>query len=296
MRTTQIFFLLSIFLSPLNGHAALARNYSEVKSILQRIAAQNAANAAQIEIGNSDSGEAIVGLKIGNGPINNLVVGTHHGNEYGSTEVALGFADALAKNPILGQTVYVIPVLNIKGFNTRSRNEIVGSQSFDPNRNYPGPCGTEGPFTLKSTAALAKFVEQENIISSATLHTHFPAVVYPWGLSSRDLSTPYQSTFEKLTRDATVESHYEIGNSTEVIYPADGTFEDYAFWKHGIWSILFELGFSHYPSDSEVNTMIQINIPGLRRMLENAPVTRAIDHAFHGQCDALLRSLDRHDE
>ena len=38
------------------------------------------------------SGDTIIGLKIGNGPVNNLVVGTHHGNEYGATEVTRAFA------------------------------------------------------------------------------------------------------------------------------------------------------------------------------------------------------------
>lgn len=278
------------------SHAALIRNYAEVKSTLQRIATQYAANVALIDIGMSDNGEIIKGLKIGSGPIKNLVVGTHHGNEYGSTEVAMATAESFAQTPVQGQTIYVIPVLNTRGFDSRSRYESNKNGMHDPNRDYPGPCGTEGPFNLKSTAALAKFIDQENIISLATLHTFYPAVVYPWGLSSRDLDTPYKSTFQKLALDATVESKYETGNSTEVIYAADGTFEDYAFWKHGIWSMLFELGFSHSPSEAAVRTMIETNVPGIRRMLENAPVTRAVDHEFRGTCDLSLRSLDRHDE
>lgn len=289
-------FSIFLFLFSLSANAAITRNYTEVKNTLQRLASQYAANVALIEIGLSDSGEPIKGLKIGNGPVKNLVVGTHHGNEYGSTEVALGFAESLSNNPILGQTVFVIPVLNIKGYNDRSRWESARDGSHDPNRDYPGPCGTEGPFKLKSTSALAKFVDQENIITSATLHTFYPAVVYPWGLSSHDLTTPQQDSFVKMVQDATVESKYEIGNSSEVIYPADGTFEDYAYWKHGIWSILFEVGHSHYPNESDLKTMVQVNVPGLRRMFENAPTTRAVDHEFRGKCDLSLRSLDRHDE
>jgi hypothetical protein len=83
-----------------------------------------------------------------------------------------------------------------------------------------------------------------------------------------------------------------------VIYPADGAFEDYAFWKHGIWSLLFELGDTHEPSLDQVNTLVQVNVPGLRRFLEQAPRTRAENHAFTGKCDTSksMRKRDKHDE
>jgi hypothetical protein len=211
--------------------------------------------------------------------------------------VALAFAESVAADPIPGQTVYVVPVLNIGGYNKRSRYESNGKGAMsDPNRDYPGPCGTEGPFNLKSTKALADFIDHEKIVTAATLHTYFPAVVYPWGISTQDLANAYPEIFQKLVEAGTVESRYRVGNSTEVIYPADGAFEDYAYWKHGIWSILFELGFSHSPSDSEIQTMIAQNVPGLRRMLMTAPTTVAANHSFTGRCDVMLRKLDRHDE
>ena len=275
---------------------ASKRQYSEVKSYFSELVKAFPANAKTFIVGDSDSGDKIIGLQVGSGPVHNLVVATHHGNEYGSTEVALGFARDISAKPIPGQTVYVIPVLNISGYNSKSRRESAKGQSFDPNRNYPGPCGTEGPFSLKSTKALSKFVSENNIVSSATLHTYSPAVVYPWGLSSHDLKTGYESIFEGLVMEATRDSHYATGNSTELIYPADGTYEDYAFQTHGIWSILFELGYSHSPSADEVKTLVQVNVPGLRRMFESAPTARAEKHTFSGKCDTSLLSLDRHDE
>lgn len=270
--------------------------YGDVQSFMKTLVAKYPQNVKSIFVGASDSGLPIEGLAIGNGPVKNLVVASHHGNEYGSVEVARGVAASLAESPIQGQTVYVVPVLNIGGYNAKDRRETAGHQSFDPNRNYPGPCGTEGPFTLKSIQSLASFVDHEGIVSSATLHTFFPAVVYPWGISSHDLSTPYDDLFKGLVESATVESHYQTGNSTEVIYSADGTYEDYAFWKHGIWSLLFELGNSHSPSLADVNEMVKVNVPGIRRMLEQAPRVRAEKHAFTGRCDRLMSLMDRHDE
>ena len=264
---------------------APATNYSLVVDGLKKIAAINPLTAKWFELGMSDSGQTIVGLKIGDGETADLIVGTHHGNEYGATAVAMGAAESLAANPMPGHTVYVIPVLNISGYNTRNRYEQVGNRSIDPNRDYPGPCATEGPFISKATKALAEFIEKTNIVSSATLHTFSPAVLYPWGISTQDLATPYDSTFISLAKAATVESKYNYGNSTELLYAADGAFEDYAFWKTGAWSLLFELGHSHSPSQADMKEMVAVNVPGLRRFIEMAPKERAANHAFTGRCD-----------
>lgn len=260
------------------------RNYSEVITFLQDVNGRFPSNTALFSLGASNSGEIIQGIRIGNGSIRSLVVATHHGNEYGSTEVAKAFAAAIAENPITNHTVYVIPVLNIPGYNRGSRAEA----GLDPNRDYPGPCGTSGPFRLKSTKALADFIQSEGIINSATLHTYMPGVLYPWGISTRDTSTPYDSLFQMLTKAATQESGYAYGNNTELLYPADGTFEDYAYWQHGIWSLLFELGQSHSPSANQIAEMIRVNVPGIRRFLELAPAVRAENHAFAGKCDTTL--------
>lgn len=293
MKTT---LLLSLLLaSP--SHAAL-RDYKGVVDYLDNIVKTYGQNAQEFVLGDSDSGQKIIGLKIGNGQINNLVVATHHGNEYGSTEVALRFAYTVAVKPIAGQTIWVVPVLNIAGYNAGQRTEYSTARRavYDPNRNYPSPCGTEGPFTLKSTAALAKFIAEKNIVASATLHTFYPAVTYPWGLSTKDLTTGYESIFKGLVATAAADSHYKTGNTTQLIYAANGTFEDYAFLQHGIWSLLFELGSTHNPSPKQIEDMIAVNVPGIRRMLEAAPTQRADKHSFTGTCSLNRARPDRHDE
>lgn len=306
MKSRQV-LLGRVFLGGVVGIAILARvafahakeveisaltRYDQLMVRLNKIAADHPKTARIFSLGNSDTGEEIKGVAIGSGAVNDLVVATHHGNEYGSTEVAMAFASAIAEKPISSLTVFVIPVLNVSGYNSSTRWE----RGLDPNRDYPGPCGTEGPFKLKDTAALASFIDQKQIVVSATLHTYYPAVVYPWGIPTQQLSTPYEDGFKKLVTMAALESGYRTGNSTEVIYPAVGTFEDYAFWKHGIWSILFELGYSHVPSDTDVLEMNRVNVPGLVRMLENAPRIRAQNHGFQGACDRQMRGWDRHDE
>ncbi len=274
----------------------IEKNYSDVELFLQNLALSHKENVSLIEIGPSDSGKKIKGLKIGFGDNENLVVATHHGNEYGSTEVALAFAKDLAEKPIENKVVYVIPVLNIGGYNRKSRYETGENGSYDPNRNYPGPCGTEGPFTLKSIKSMDRFLANTNIVASATLHTYWPVVAYPWGNSTMNFSTPYDDIFKNLSLSATFLSHYETGFSGTTIYPADGTFEDYAFWKYGIWSLLFELGNSHFPGQEDIDNMIRVNVPGLRKMIEDAPLNRAMDHEFKNGCNRQLQAYDLHIE
>ena len=112
--------------------------------------------------------------------------------------------------------------------------------------------------------------------------------MYPWGISTTDLSTPYDAKYIELVKAATVESGYQIGNNTEVLYAADGTFEDYAYWKHGIWTLLFELGFSHTPDQTSIKNMVDVNVPGIRRFLTVSPKVRVTAHDFAGKCDARM--------
>lgn len=304
MNSIRILILSVFLLSGLAANASLEinppqrRTYADVQAFMGELAQTYKQTTQLIEIGQDNFGTTIVGVKIGNGNIHNLVVGTHHGNEYGATEVALATALELAKNPIADQTVYVVPVLNITGYNDKNREETYDNSgdTQDPNRDYPGPCGTEGPFKLKSTKALADLVAQEQIVSSVTLHTYAELVLYPWGVSTRDTMTAYNDEYVSLGNVAAQYSHYQVGNSTDALYPADGAYEDYAFWKHGIWSLLFEMGTTHSPDQGQIDEMVAGNVPGIISFFKTAPTQRAADHDFKGKCETYLRGLDLRNE
>ena len=120
MRTT-IFSILILCAAIARADLSTTRTYKDVTTYIHKLATLYPKNTELFTVGFSDAGIAIEGIKIGNGPVHNMVVGTHHGNEYGSTELALNFAESVAQTPIVGQTMYVIPVLNIDGYNNRSR-------------------------------------------------------------------------------------------------------------------------------------------------------------------------------
>lgn len=268
--------------------------YEQVTKFLEYLHEKYPDTTEIFEVGVNDDGIPLYGIRIGKGPLKNLVVATHHGNEYGSTEVAKSFAESLAEKPILDQTIFVVPVLNVNGYNSGNRMENFHGRYVDSNRDYPGPCNNKPYFKLKSTSSLDRLIEKEEIVSAATLHTYTPAVMYPWGMSTHDFTPPHLDIWEMLVALATKFSEYPKGNSGELVYPADGTFEDYAFWRYGVWSLLFEVGRTHYPSKAAVKQMVDENVPGLRLMFESSQLKRASDHEFRGKCDLALRKLDLH--
>jgi carboxypeptidase T len=302
LRSTALFVLLLCslgFAASAQASIGTSHDYELVKKFLADLASRYPGNAEVFQLGKNSQGLSVYGLKVGSGPVKNLIVGTHHGNESAATDLALAAAADLAGQPVAGRTIYVIPVLNISGFNANRRREQIANDpqiTQDPNRDYPGPCGSAGPFVLKSTQALANFIEREGIVSSATIHTPGPIVLYPWGHDTKDSHTNYEREFIALAEMCTQDSGYAIGNSGVNYKPANGTFEDYAFWKHGIWSLLFEVSESNHPTDSELEVIIQGNVPGLRRFMQNAPVERAPDHEFKGTCTQKLTPILQREE
>jgi len=286
--------LFSLFFNSQYDFNATA--YDKIAQSLHEIQRKNPEHSEVFTLGLSDQGLPIYGLKIGQKGKSNLIVGTHHGNEFGSTAVAIAAAEQFAQNPIQDQTLYVVPVLNVSGYNTRSRNERgPNNRSVDSNRDYDGPCRSGRAFQLSSTQSLSRLVNEKNIVASATLHTYMPGVLYPWGFSTRETMTADQSQYVDLARLAAKESGYKVGNSTEELYAADGTFEDYAYWKYGIWSLLFEMGSSHNPTQREIENMIRVNIPGLRRFFEETPPSRSVQNQFTGRCDKSVRQRSKMD-
>ncbi len=302
-RIVSVFLCLSLFISQQIKAQGMSEinnpvRYDRVKKIINEINLKYPNQTNLINLGISDSGDQILGLQIGTGKTHHLVVATHHGNEYGSTEVALALAGYVAEHPLAELTLFIIPVLNIGGYNANIRMEKgADGANHDPNRDYPGPCGTEGPYKLKSTKALAQFIELNKIVGATTLHTFSPAILYPWGMDLANQSTHYNDSYINLSQIAARLSHYQVGNSAELLYPCNGAFEDFVFWKFGIWSFLFELGTSHSPNPNDVQQLIDENVPGLYELIQAIPKTIAPDHEILSSCRGRnLRFIDRHDE
>jgi len=290
-----------VFAQELDAPFSPVRTYADIVSMMNRIHQNHPDTTEVFTLGNSPDGTPVYGVKITDPhaprPVENLVVATHHGNEYGSTEVALAFMQRISEQPLSGQTLYVIPVLNTWGYDRNQRTERDGEgHMVDPNRDYPGPCKRETRFHLSNTESLARFIAERNIVNVATLHTYAELVLYPWGISTDDVDTRYTPQFVQMGNAAASVSHYQVGNSTAALYPADGTFEDFVFWRHGIWSLLFEMGRTHSPDAGQLQQLIADNVPGLIQMFKEAPRERAPLHSFEGHCYGFENLLDLKNE
>ena len=225
------------------------------------------------------------------------MVGTHHGNERDAAPLSVAFAREVLQTLAKGQgaregslangVYYVFPVLNISGHNRNHRLEMDGSGLWhDPNRDYPDACVDNKYFKLRSTSLIAEFIQRQNIVSAVTIHGYIGTFTYPWGFYTENPETPDHDIYHKLLTYAAEANHYRIGNHKDVIYPATGSFEDWAYHDHGVWVALLEMKYNlDYGADVE----------SLIRFFMAAPREKSLDHAHYGQCsqETIFRHFNR---
>ena len=235
--------------------------YDDILADINRIVSSNPSYAQLIDIGPNDQGTTIYGLKIENpnyrgSKHNHLLVSVHHGNEGTTATLAIIFSEqllAIYKNSSHSQyqalsaaVFYVIPVLNITGYNANSRTEKgADGRWYDPNRQYPDPCDRNSYFQLASTSKLADFVRAQNFAGAVTAHGYVGTFTYPWGIYTNNTHTLDHDQFDQLARNSvTGTNSYRIGTHADEIYPASGSFEDWAYSELGIWTMLLEQKYS----------------------------------------------------
>ena len=252
MKAIYTFLLLSlvpgvIFAAQPTGRYALA--IEKMKELNK----QHPDISQLINLGKNDEGVDIIGMRVSTTPrvidnrkIGQLVVATHHGNEGKSTTLALYFLARLLRRFESGQLYThnlgamewtIIPVLNVSGFNANSRHE----HGVDPNRDYPGPCTSSPGGRLASVRSLMNLLKVRTFAGAVTIHGYIGTLTFPWGVSTDNTHTHDHNFYASVVGKAAQLNGYRSGTSTDLIYSATGTFEDYVYWKHGSWSLLVEL-------------------------------------------------------
>lgn len=227
--------------------------YKQIVDGMIAIEKSNPQWAKVFSIGTNDEGVELLAMRISSSPeiidlskIGQLVVATHHGNEGGSTLFAMEFikdllnryqSDELWKTSLGKMEFTVVPVLNVSGYNRNSRNE----HGHDPNRDYPGPCKDKGVGKLKSIRTMMDFLTTRPFAGTVTAHGYIGNVTYPWGFYTDNNKTLDENQYRSIFRKVAEVNGYSYGNAGDAIYPANGTYEDYVYWKHGSWSLLLEL-------------------------------------------------------
>ncbi len=226
--------------------------YDRVVQEMSDLETRNPDLVSTFSIGNNNSGVPILALRISTQPatidplkIGHLIVATHHGDERHAPILAMHIAQSLvvqyrAQRMLQGRLPdtewTILPVLNISGYNANTRNEY----RQDSNRDYPGPCNSGG-MTLGSIQSLSRLLQSRNYTATATIHGYLGTLTYPWGFATSKTVTLDDGKYETLLRNATQFNRYPYGRSGDLVYPAFGTYEDWVYWKHGVWSILVEL-------------------------------------------------------
>jgi hypothetical protein len=245
--------------------------------------------AKVFSIGTNDEGVDLYALRISTTPqemdkskIGQFLVATHHGNEGGSTEVAMEFmrdlirryqSDELWRGQ-LGQTEWtLLPVLNVSGYNSNRRQE----HGQDPNRDYPGPCTPNGYGKLKSIRTLMSFLETRSFAGSITAHGYVGNFTYPWGFYTDNNKTLDENRYREIARKVADVNDYSYGNAGDAVYPANGCFEDYIYWKHGSWSLLLEL---RSGSQSDVKA----TVPAVATFYDLIDSTASSKNQFSANC------------
>lgn len=298
MRNLIVLAALTTGLAP-SAHAAQTR-YDKITADLKAMETGAPQVAKVVSIGKNDEGTAIQALRVSLRPemsdslrIAHLVVGTHHGNEGAAATTAMAFAKKLVgkfqsgavyREGLVETEWLIVPVLNISGYNKNSRYE----RSVDPNRDYPSPCVSQPGGKLKSTTLLRQVFDARAYVGSVTLHGYIGTMTYPWGVNVSDPRTRDHNAFERVTRKAAEVNGYRYGTSTDVVYPADGTYEDWAYWKHGNWTLLIEMKDG---SASDVTKTVDAMFVYFNE-LDQAPSTH---HALESGCQR-AGALDRGDE
>jgi carboxypeptidase T len=235
--------LIIVLVVALTGVQAIAADYDRILAKLTEISKRP--NTALFALGKNDQGQDIVGVIIGDAAtakVKHLVVGTHHGNERAAAEVPLHFADQVLTNFDPAVLYYVIPVLNISGYNANRRQETgPDQQTHDANRDYEDACMVKQDFVLKSTHLIADFMDKEDIVSAVSVHGYVGTFTFPWGMHVDSFKTLDHSLLVDWAKKAAKVNGYRTGTHGDIVYPAEGSFEDYAYFKHGIWSFLMEI-------------------------------------------------------
>jgi len=252
MRSIRL-FVVTFGLAAMAFAAAPTGKYKTALDALQQLQKAYPDKSALINLGANDEGVDIIGIRISATPtqmdprkIGHLVVSTHHGNEQRATDFTLALTQDLLKRyssrdfyssklPDIEWTI--IPVLNVSGYNANTRYE----HGYDSNRDYPGPCIGGAGGKVRSIALMMNLLKTRTFAASATIHGYVGTMTFPWGVNTTNTHSNDHNAYDKLFASAASYNGYRYGTSTDLIYSAEGTFEDYVYWKHGIWSLLLEM-------------------------------------------------------
>jgi len=201
-----------------------------------------------------------------------LYTGVHHAREPLSMTNQLYYmwyllenyaTDQKIRNIVDNTELYFIPVVNPDGYlynqqtnpngggmwRKNRRNNGNGTYGVDLNRNYSFQWGLDnsgsspnsssdvyrgtGPFSEPETQMMRDFVQSHNFTNAFNNHSYSNLMLRPWGYTGSTHAK--EELYDELSEQMCWHNRYQYGNSSKVIYSANGEADD---WFYGIEDIL----------------------------------------------------------
>jgi predicted deacylase len=244
------------------------RTPGQMVSALERLAEDNQETSQLIDIGISEQGRPIVGLRIGRSefPDHRIrILGAHHGDEKASAALAFEAASRLLSDPdlipLLDTTeVWVVPHINPDGVAAHSR---YNANNVDLNRNYdfawspssfrPGP----SPFSESETAAIRALGSWVDFGLGLSMHSGAINIGWVWNYTTdltadEALLSHIGSTYAE---DCTAEGFWITNGAAWYITHGDTT--DWSFGRHGTLDFTLEVSTTKSPAADQLAEVIE---------------------------------------
>lgn len=206
-------------------------------------------------------------------PTGVLLVGTHHGDEWSSTEATLGHVDSLLRggadlrSPLRSYAFYILPVLNVDGHEavppTRENADRV-----DINRDYAYPQRAESAsFKERETQLIKTLQDQVGFRAALTFHSGTTSVLWPWCYTATPAADDARlSSVGARTAQAMGFTTY---SASYFDYPTQGEYIDYAYMKSNTLAFTVEVSAAKTPPVSDLPQIVATTWQGTLALVQS---------------------------
>jgi hypothetical protein len=279
----KIFFILALFLSTqFQAHAEdLSFNRYHSQTEINAYMKQEAQSHPDLvtfknlgqSLGKREISYIIISHKVPSSVPAIYFNGTHHGDEWSSTEGILGLADYLishhgdpAVTELLNSyAIYLQPLINPDGHAAQTRED---SLSRDPNRDYSFPNRPDSEsFAVPEIQLVKKLVDSIHPVLAAAYHSGIEEVLWPWCYT--DSAPTDKVSFAKLAQASATAMEFDRYLQSYDDYATDGEFIDYVYWKYKTKALTFEISEEKTPAMSDLPGVVNKSVRGALTLMNS---------------------------
>lgn len=220
--------------------------------------------------------------------------GTHHGDEWSSTESILGLIEYLVTHQsdpavhtlLTSYVFYLQPLVNPDGHEAKTRAD---SEGVDLNRDYAYPGSKSGDsFKRKETQLTKNLIDQIKPRAAAAYHSGIEEVLWPWCYTAEPVSNEklFYAITEKTAKSMKMDRYLQSYDD----YATEGEFIDYAYMAYSTLALTFEVSEIKTPPAKDLEAVVA------RSVLGALTFAQAVWDADHGLLALSPLPLDLHSE